>query len=143
MGLKICTKLELPKIIDTRGNLTYIENENQIPFQIKRIFYIYDVANGAPRGAHAHRELEQFIIAISGSFDIELKDGKSINNFTLTNPQSGLYIPPMTWVNLGNFSNGAVCLVLTSAPYDEADYIRDYDVFLTAVRENQHDSAIS
>ncbi|WP_397363424.1 sugar 3,4-ketoisomerase [Olleya sp. R77988] len=120
--------VEIPKIKDTRGNLSVIEND-VIPFDIKRVYYLYDVPSDAYRGGHAHKELYQFLIPLSGSFDVIIKDGKNIKSVTLNKPNKGLMIVPGIWRELENFSSGAVCLVLASEVYDEDDYIRDYDQF--------------
>jgi hypothetical protein len=125
--------IELPRITDARGNLTFIEGDSHIPFAIRRIYYLYDVPGGAWRGAHAHRQLEQLIIAASGSFDVVLDNGYEKKRFFLNRSYYGLYMPPMTWRELENFSSGSVCLVLASLPYDESDYIRDRDTFQAAV----------
>ena len=122
--------INLPKISDPNGNLTFIEGFNHIPFDIKRVFYMYDIPGGAYRGAHAHKELHQFIVAMSGSFDVELDNGDRKERFHLNRSYFGLYVPPMTWGFLDNFSSGVVCMVLASDKYDERDYIRDYDQFL-------------
>jgi len=121
--------LQLPIIKDSRGNLTFIENNKHIPFEIKRIYYLYDVPGGAERGGHAHRELKQFIIAVSGSFDVVVYDGKFRQRFHLNRSYFGLYLPNMVWRELDNFSSGSVCLVLASELYDEKDYIRDITLF--------------
>lgn len=126
--------INLPKISDVRGNLTFIEGNNHIPFEIKRVYYLYDVPGGETRGGHAHVETEQFMIAASGSFDVILDDGRNTRRVvTLNRSYYGLYIPQMTWRELENFSSGAVCLVLASTKYDEVDYIRNYDDFVEAV----------
>lgn len=130
MPLKDCKILDLPKIEDPRGNLTFIEGQNHVPFDIERAYYLYDVPGGADRGAHAHRNLHQFIVAMSGSFDVVLDDGREQQRFHLNRSYFGLYVCPMMWRYLDNFSSGAVCLVLASAKYDEADYIRNYETFL-------------
>ncbi len=126
---KNCKILELPKIHDPRGNLTFIEETNHVPFKIKRIYYLYDVPGGESRGGHAHKELEQFIIAANGSFDVILDDGKTKQVYQLNRSYYGLYVPRMVWRELDNFSSGSVCLVLASEPYEEEDYIRDFDEF--------------
>lgn len=131
MPLNDCRIIELPRINDPRGNLTFIEGENHIPFDIKRVYYLYDVPGGSDRGAHAHKALHQFVVAMSGSFDIVLDDGDRQRRFHLNRSYYGLYICPMMWRTLDNFSSGGVCTVLASRRYDEADYIRDYDEFLT------------
>jgi dTDP-4-dehydrorhamnose 3,5-epimerase-like enzyme len=120
-----CRVIDLPKISDARGNLTFVEGSSHIPFPIKRIFYIYDVPTGANRGAHAHREHHQFLICLSGSFDVEVEDGERKGCFHLNRPWKGLHVPPMIWAAETNFDPGTVCLVLTSDHFSEADYIRD------------------
>lgn len=119
----------LPRITDVRGNLTFIESGTHIPFMVKRVYYIYDVPGGEGRGAHAHRELHQLMVAVSGSFKVDLDDGNVSKSHVLSRPFEGLYIPPGYWRNLTDFSSGAVCLVLVSLPYDSSDYIRDYQEF--------------
>lgn len=133
MPLEDCRLIELPKISDVRGNLTFVEGHSHIPFDIKRVYYLYDVPGGADRGEHAHRQLEQFIISMSGSFDVTLSDGVNQKTFHLNRSYYGLYVCPMMWRYLDNFSSGAVCLVLASKPYTEDDYIRDKDEFLRLV----------
>jgi acetyltransferase-like isoleucine patch superfamily enzyme len=125
--------IELPRITDPRGNLTFIEGGGHVPFEIRRVYYLYDVPGGAARGGHAHRQLEQLIVAASGSFEVVLNDGHEERRFSLNRSYFGLYVPRMVWRELENFSSGSVCLVLASQHYDEADYYRDYDEFLTAV----------
>jgi dTDP-4-dehydrorhamnose 3,5-epimerase-like enzyme len=125
--------IELPKIVDPRGNLTFVEGMNHVPFDIRRVYYLYDVPGGETRGGHAHRDLEQFIIAANGSFDVVLRDGYNQKKFFLNRSYYGLYVPRMVWRELENFSSGSVCLVLASQPYDESDYYRDYPEFLRAV----------
>jgi hypothetical protein len=132
--------IQLPRIPDARGNLTFIEQRRQVPFEIKRVYYVYDVPGGSSRGGHAHKALEQFIIAANGSFDVALSDGENTERFHLNRSYCGLYIPPMTWRELDNFSSGSVCLVLASEMYDEDDYIRDYDVFCDECRRRVGDS---
>ncbi|NDV22230.1 FdtA/QdtA family cupin domain-containing protein [Desulfovibrio sp. JC022] len=131
--------IELPKILDNRGNLTFIENSRHIPFDIKRVYYLYDVPGGETRGGHAHKHLRQYIIAASGSFDVVLDDGKTKTKFSLNRSYYGLYIPTMTWRELENFSSGSVCLVLASEYYDPSDYYYSYDDFMKAVKENETD----
>ena len=121
--------ISIPKIEDRRGNLSVIEN-NTIPFEIKRVYYLYDVPSGAERGGHAHKNLQQFLVALSGSFDVVLKDGKEEQIITLNKPYEGLLINSGIWRELENFSSGSVCLVLASEVYIENDYIRDFDEFL-------------
>ena len=125
-----CSVIELPKIENRCGNLTSIQNSIEIPFDIKRIFYLYDIPGGKNRGAHAHIECHQFLIAGSGSFDVLLDDGKFKKTVTLNQPYKGLHIPPGIWASEVNFSSGSVCLVLASHKYDEYDYIREYNDFL-------------
>lgn len=137
MSLNDCKIIQLPKIADPRGNLTFIEGGRHIPFDIQRVFYLYDLPGGAERGAHGHKALQQFIVAMSGSFDVELDDGTSKKRFQMNRSYYGLYVSPMTWCQLGNFSSGAVCMVTASSPYDEADYYRDYEVFLQAARKGK------
>lgn len=128
--LKDCRIIELPKIHDPRGNLTFIEGGRHVPFDIARVYYLYDVPGGSDRGAHAHRELHQFIVAMSGSFDVVLNDGFSEKRFHMNRSYYGLYVCPMMWRYLDNFSSGAVCMVLASRRYDEMDYIRDHGQFI-------------
>jgi len=132
MSIGDCKVIDLPKIYDPRGNLTFIESENHIPFQIQRVYYLYDVPGGAERGGHAHKGLHQLIIAMSGSFDVSLDDGKEKKRFNLNRSYSGLYVCPMIWRELDNFSSGSVCMVLASNKYDEDDYYREYDQFMRA-----------
>lgn len=134
MPLDDCRIIELPKIQDQRGNLTFIEADRHVPFEIRRVYYLYDVPGGAARAAHGHRSLHQLMIAMSGSFDVTLDDGKEKKLFHLNRSYFGLYIPPMMWRDLDNFSSGAVCMVLASDYYDENDYFRNYDNFLKAAR---------
>src|SRR5262245_30181215 len=119
MSVANCRLINLPKIADPRGNLTFIEGNRHIPFEIKRVYYLYDVPGGAERGGHAHKELHQLIIAMSGSFDIILDDGKDKKRVHLSRSYNGLYICPMVWRELENFSSGSVCMVLASTRYDE------------------------
>ena len=132
MSIGECKIIEFPKITDSRGNLSFIEGSRHVPFDIKRIYYLYDVPGGATRAGHAHKMLEQVIIAISGSFDVVLDDGFSKNRFHLNRSYYGLYISSMVWREIDNFSSGSVCLVLASTFYDEADYYRNYSDFLSA-----------
>jgi len=128
-----CKIIDLPKIADPRGNLTFIEGGKHIDFDIKRVYYLYDVPGGAERGGHAHKQLQQLIIAISGSFDVVLDDGYKKERFHLNRSYYGLYICPMVWRELDNFSSGSVCMVLASILYDESDYYRNYKEFTNAV----------
>ncbi len=129
--------IDLPKITDQRGNLTFVEGGMHIPFDIKRVYYLYDVPGGSERGGHAHKELQQLIIAMSGSFDVVLDDGNEKKRFHLNRSYYGLYVPIMLWRELDNFSSGAVCMVLASNHYDEKDYFREYSDYLKAVDSNQ------
>jgi len=134
MSMKDCKIIVLPKISEPRGNLTFIEQNRHIPFAIQRVYYLYDVPGGAERGGHAHKNLHQLIIAMSGSFDVVLDDGVEKKRFHLNRSYNGLYVCPMIWRELDNFSSGSVCMVLASNLYDEADYYRDYEIFLNDVR---------
>lgn len=125
-----CQMISLPKITDPRGNLTFVEGGNQIPFSIERVYYLYDVPGGAERGGHAHKGLHQLIIAMSGSFDVVLDDGENKKRIHLSRSYGGLYVCPMIWRELDNFSSGSVCMVLASNRYDEEDYYRNYEEFI-------------
>jgi dTDP-4-dehydrorhamnose 3,5-epimerase-like enzyme len=129
MSIADCRIIELPKISDPRGNLSFIEGGRHVPFDIQRVYYLYDVPGGSDRGSHAHKSLHQFIVAMSGSFDVVLDDGREKKRFHLNRSYYGLYVCPMMWRDLDNFSSGAVCMVLASTHYDADDYIRDYDEF--------------
>ena len=129
MTIEKCKIIYLPKISNEKGNLTFIQGGHEIPFEIKRSYYLYDVPGGSTRGSHAHIKLEQFIVAISGSFDIVLNDGKNEKIFHMNRSYYGLYLSPLMWRTLDNFSSGSVCMVLASEIYDESDYIRDYNKF--------------
>lgn len=137
-SLDDCRIVNFPKVTDYRGNLSFIEENNQIPFQIKRVYYLYDVPSGATRGGHAHKALHQVVIALSGSFDVILDDGIRKRSFFLNRPHYGLYIPPKVWRELENFSSNSVALSLVSEVYDESDYIRDYDAFKSLVLNGWH-----
>jgi len=132
--LNNCKVIQLPKISDPRGNLTFIEGNSHIPFDIKRVYYLYDVPGGSVRGSHAHKKLHQLIVAMSGSFDVVLNDGMNEKRFHLNRSYSGLYVCPMMWRTLDNFSSGSVCMVLASLPYEESDYYRDYNEFVAAAK---------
>ena len=132
-----CHIVNFPKVTDFRGNLSFIEESRQIPFQIKRVYYLYDVPSGASRGGHAHRELEQVVIALSGSFDVILDDGTNRHTFFLNRPHYGLYIPAGIWRELENFSSNSVALSLVSQVYDESDYLRDYEDFKRWITNEQ------
>lgn len=137
MSIQDCQLIDLPKVNDDRGNLTFIEGHRHVPFEIRRVFYVYDVPGGSQRAGHALRSCEQFIIAISGSFDVVLDDGSARQRFHLNRSHYGLYVTALTWREIDNFSSNSVCLVLASAPYSEGDYYRDYESFLAAVREGR------
>lgn len=125
-----CNIITLPKVHNPAGNITAVNNQNEIPFETKRVYYLYDIPGGESRGGHAHRELQQFIIAASGSFDIIIDDGNVKRTFHLSRPYFGLYMPSGLWREIDNFSSGSICLVLASHPYNEEDYIRDYETYL-------------
>lgn len=134
MPVSDCKIIDLPKIADPRGNLTFLEGGRHVPFEIKRIFYLYDIPTGESRGAHAHKELHQFLICLSGSFDVALDDGTNKKTVHLNRPWQGLHIPPMIWAAELNFDPGSVCLVLASMAFNESDYYRDYAQFLAALK---------
>ena len=124
-----CSIIQLPKVHLRAGNITSINNSNEIPFNISRVFYLYDIPGGESRGAHAHIKCHQFLVAASGSFEVLLNDGKVQRNVQLNRPYFGLHIPPMIWASEINFSSGSICLVLASELYNPNDYLRDYDEF--------------
>ncbi|PIQ22084.1 MAG: hypothetical protein COW65_05155 [Cytophagales bacterium CG18_big_fil_WC_8_21_14_2_50_42_9] len=134
-----CSVIELPKIQFRAGNITPVHNSVDVPFDIKRIFYLYDIPGGESRGAHAHKQCHQFLIAASGGFEVLLDDGKNKRLVHLNRPYYGLHIPPMIWASEINFSSGSICLVLASHGYDEKDYLRDYPDYLTL----KNDSSVS
>jgi hypothetical protein len=137
MGIDHCREIELPKVVDPNGNLTAIEGGLDVPFEIKRVFYLYDVPGGAQRGGHGHRRIEQLVIALSGNFDFELDDGSEKKLVHLDRPNRGLYLPPMIWRTMDHFSSGAVCMVLASDHFDEDEYIRDYSEFKSLIGERK------
>ncbi|MCC3584929.1 MULTISPECIES: FdtA/QdtA family cupin domain-containing protein [unclassified Microcoleus] len=137
MGIEQCRIIELPKISDPRGNLTFVEANRHIPFDIKRVYYLYDVPGGSERAGHGHKQLQQLFIAMSGSFDILLDDGHEKKKYHMNRSYNGLYVCPMIWRDLDNFSSGAVCMVLASDYYDESDYYREYQDFIEAVNQKK------
>ena len=137
MSIVDCRLIDLPRINDPRGNLTFVESGLQVPFGIKRVYYLYDVPGGATRAGHAHKTLQQVLIAIAGSFDVLLDDGKEKKLYHMNRSYFGLYIYPLTWRLINNFSSGAVCLSIVSDFYKETDYYRDYNEFLHAIGEEK------
>jgi hypothetical protein len=137
MSLDLCRIVELPRITDPRGNLTFIEGGRHVGFDIRRVYYLYDVPGGASRAGHGHRKLHQLMIAMSGSFDVKLDDGEGKRTYHLNRSHYGLYICPMIWRDIDNFSSGSVCMVLASDFFDESDYYRDYADFLNAVKASR------
>jgi dTDP-4-dehydrorhamnose 3,5-epimerase-like enzyme len=133
LGVEDCRIIDLPKIADPRGNLTFIESSRHVPFEIRRVFYLYDVPGGERRAGHAHLRNQAFLISASGSFDVIVRDGENERKFFLNRSYYGLYIPAMVWREIENFSSGSVCVVLASELYDEADYYREYSEYLAAV----------
>ena len=133
MSIDNCRLIELPRVPDTRGNLTFVESGRHVPFDLKRVYYLYDVPGGASRAGHAHKQLQQVLIAMSGSFDVLIDDGKSKKKIHLNRSYFGLYIPSMVWREIDNFSSGAVCMALASHFYDESDNYRSYASFAAAV----------
>lgn len=133
MNIDRCQLVDLPKISDPRGNLTFIEAGLHVPFAIERVYYVYDVPGGSQRGGHAHKALHQLIVAMSGSFDVVLRDGHRERRIHLNRSYYGLYVCPMIWRELDNFSSGSVCLVLASNRYSEDDYYRDFDDYVAAL----------
>ena len=125
-----CSIIELPRLKNRAGNITVVNNNDNIPFEVKRVFYIYDIPGGEDRGAHAHKDCHQFLVAVSGSFEVEMDDGTNKRTVILNRPYYGLHIPPGIWAAEKGFSSGSVCLVLASHTFDEKDYIRDYPNFL-------------
>ena len=135
-GVYNCHVLDLNKIHNRAGNITIVEGEQNVPFSVRRIYYLYDIPGGESRGGHAHRELYQLIVAASGSFEVLLDDGKNKKIIRLNRPNYGLLIVPGIWRELFEFSSGAICMVLASQKYDEEDYIRDYDSFIKIKQRN-------
>ena len=137
MGIEQCRIIELPKISDPRGNLTFVEANRHIPFDIKRVYYLYDVPGGSERAGHGHKKLQQLFIAMSGSFDLLIDDGHEKKKYHMNRSYYGLYVCPMIWRNLDNFSSGSVCMVFASDYYDESDYYREYQDFIEAVNQKK------
>ena len=133
MSIENCRVVDLPKVTDERGNLTFVEGGRHVPFEIRRVFYLYDVPGGSSRAGHALKTCEQFVIALSGAFDVVLDDGRERKRIHLNRSYFGLYIDALTWRELDNFSSNSVCLVLASEPYSESGYYRDYAEFVAAV----------
>lgn len=133
--LDLCRLVDLPKFADHRGNLSFIESGQHIPFEIRRLYYLYDVPGGEPRGVHAHKNLEQLIFPAHGQFEIMLDDGSARRTFLLDRPDQGIYIPSLIWRELDHFSPGAVCMVLASQFYDPDDYIHEYDEFIEYLKK--------
>ncbi len=136
MSIGHCKLISLPRINDHRGSLSFVENLNHIPFEIKRVYYMYDIHSQAERGAHGHKNLEQLMLPLGGSFSIMVDDGLHQKTFELSRPNEGLYICPMIWREIKNFSPNVTCLVLASDYYDEKDYFRRYDDFLNEAKRN-------
>ncbi|MFN6465184.1 MAG: FdtA/QdtA family cupin domain-containing protein [Nostoc sp. DedVER02] len=143
MSIKNCKIIELPKIQDPRGNLTFVESDRHIPFKVRRVFYLYDVPGGSIRAGHSLKNCYQFLIAMSGSFDVIIDDGFTKERYHLNRSYYGLYIPPLTWREIDNFSSGAVCMALASEHYDESDYYRNYQDFLAFIMRENNESSIS
>jgi glyoxylate utilization-related uncharacterized protein len=133
MSIEQCRIINLPRIQDPRGNLTFIEGNNHIPFETKRVFYLYDVPGGSNRAGHALKKCEQFLVAMSGSFDVMVNDGISKQTYHLNRSYYGLYLPALTWREIDNFSSGSVCMAIASELYNESDYYRDYRDFANAL----------
>lgn len=133
MSSRLASLIEMPVATDPRGNLCFIESKRHVPFAIERVYYLYDVPAGAVRAGHAHIEQHEILFPLSGSFNVRLDNGREVETHALNRPSIGLHIGPMTWRDIDNFSSGAVCMVIASAPYDEADYVRDYQNFLTRI----------
>lgn len=139
-GLKKAEIIKLPKIEDYRGNLSFIEERNHIPFKIERVYWIYDIPGGVKRGSHAFKKQQEFIVALSGSFDVIISDGKKTNKYNLNRSYHGLYVPERLWRQMENFSTNSVAMILSSTVFNENDYIRNWDIFLEYLRNNKTDS---
>jgi len=140
VNINKCQIINFPKIKDARGNLTFIEENYHVPFEIKRVYYLYDVPSGVARGGHAHKETEQLIIALSGSFNVIIDDGFTKKSYFLNSPHYGIYIPTGIWRELENFSSNSIALSLVSSLYEERDYVRDYETFKKIAKENSWSS---
>jgi hypothetical protein len=137
MKLELPQLIDLPKNLDARGNLSFLEENTHIPFEINRVYWIYDVPGGETRGGHAYQDLEEAIVALSGSFDVRVHNGESESVYSLNRSYTALYLPKMMWRKIENFSTNAVALVVASLPYNESDYIRDFDTFRTLSNANK------
>jgi hypothetical protein len=137
MTVEDCQIIQLPKIADSRGNLTFVESGRHIPFDIRRVFYLYDVPGGESRAGHALKNCHQFLVAMSGSFDVVLDDGAERRRVHLCRSYNGVHVPPMIWRELDNFSSGSVCVAFASTFYDAEDYYRDYDEFANAIHDQR------
>ena len=137
MTVEECQIIQLPKIADSRGNLTFVESGRHIPFEIRRVFYLYDVPGGESRAGHALKHCHQFLVAMSGSFDVVLDDGVERRRVHLCRSYNGVHVPPMIWRELDNFSSGSVCVAFASTFFDADDYYRDYDEFARAIRDQR------
>jgi len=137
MGVEDCRPIELPVVEDPQGDLAFAEGERHVPFPIARVFYVYGVPGHAVRGGHAHLSLEQAVFCLAGRLEMAVDDGEQRRTHVLDDPRTGIYLPPMVWHDIGGFAPGAVYLALTSADFDEADYIRDYDEYLAAVKASR------
>lgn len=133
VGLERCKLIELPVVADPQGNLAFAEGENHVPFPIARVFYVYGIPDGASRGGHSHHALEQVVFCVSGRLEITVDDGRERRTFVLDDPRQGLYLPPLVWHDIGGFDAGTVYLAFASSDFEESDYIRDYEQFLSAV----------
>jgi len=131
VSVEDCRIITLPKVRNENGSITAVHNSKEIPFAVKRVFYLYDIPGGESRGAHAHKECHQFLVAASGSFEVVVEDGNTSKTFYINQPNTGLHIPPGIWAHEQNFSSGSICLVLASEKYTESDYLRKYEDFLT------------
>jgi uncharacterized RmlC-like cupin family protein len=134
MGIDSCRLVHLPVVADPQGNLAFAEAEEHVPFPVARVYYVYDIPVSAKRGGHAHSELEQVVFCLAGAMEMVVDDGSDRRTFRLDDPRTGLYLPPMVWRDIGSFAAGTIYMALTSARYDESDYIRDYDAYLATAQ---------